>query len=239
MAVEEFPSPELIAERARTVVDRIGAMGRPEGSVTVVAVTKAFPFAVVERALQAGLADLGENYAQELHDKDGQLSHYPNLAVQARWHFIGGLQRNKVKLLAGRVHLWHSVDRESLVDEIAKRAPGDQILIQVNTTGEASKSGCGPEQAGPLVDRARQRGLVVRGLMTVGPTSAGVDPRTSFSRLRHLAEGCEVEELSMGMSGDFELAIDEGSTMIRVGSALFGPRPRPQAPSPKPNGVGN
>jgi uncharacterized pyridoxal phosphate-containing UPF0001 family protein len=138
---------------------------------------------------------------------------------------IGGLQRNKVKLLAGTIHLWQTVDRASLVDEIAKRGPGDQILVQVNTTGEGQKSGCEPAAAAGLVEQARRAGLVVRGLMTVGPTSASSDPRPAFELLRSLALRCEVDELSMGMSNDFELAVKEGATMVRVGSALFGPRP--------------
>ncbi|MCP3988493.1 MAG: YggS family pyridoxal phosphate-dependent enzyme [Actinomycetia bacterium] len=206
--------------------ERIEAAGGNPDQVTLVAVTKAFPFSYIQVGIEAGLADLGENYAQELAAKAAELTETaPDLAAAIRWHFIGGLQRNKVKLLAGTVALWHSVDRESLVDEIAKRSPGDRILVQVNTTAEDQKSGCSANDAVRLVDRGRQQGLIVAGLMTVGPTSADTDPRPGFAALRDLGQLCEVDELSMGMSGDFELAIQEGSTMVRIGSALFGSRP--------------
>lgn len=229
----ELATAESIRTRTSEVRARIAAAGGSD-AVTLVAVTKAFPPEIVGRALDAGLADLGENYAQELDEKlawvaarsaMGEASSNGGSGPQPRWHFIGGLQRNKVKLLAGRVHLWHSIDRESLIDEIAKRSPGDRILIQVNTTGEAQKAGCEPDEVGALIDRARGRDLVVLGLMTVGPTGGG-DPRPSFERLRLLGERHEVEELSMGMSGDFEIAVAEGSTIVRIGSALFGDRPK-------------
>ncbi len=218
------PSAELVRSRAALIGERIRAAGGNTGKVTLVAVTKAFPFAYIRTAIEAGLIDLGENYAQELAAKATELTETaPETAV--RWHFIGGLQRNKVKLLAGTVSLWHSVDRKSLLDEIAKRSPGDRILIQVNTTAEDQKSGCSAGDCVRLVEHGRQQGLVVAGLMTVGPTSADTDPRPAFSTLRDLGQLCEVDELSMGMSGDFELAVQEGSTMVRIGSALFGSRP--------------
>lgn len=221
-----------IRQRVGEVRQRIeaAAAGRP-GRVTLVAVTKSFPAVLVDRALEAGLVDLGENYAQELVGKAEALAAGPAGPGGAgpRWHFIGGLQTNKVKLLAGLVHLWQTVDRPGLVDAIAKRDPGARILVQVNTTGEAQKSGCEPEEAPALVDRARQAGLDVRGLMTIGPTSSDVDPRPAFVLLRQLGERCEVVELSMGMSSDYELAVAEGSTMVRIGSALFGARPAPGA----------
>lgn len=216
---------ELIRKRAAEVRARVAAAGGDLENVTLVAVTKAFPFEMVLNALQAGLIDLGENYAQELDAKARQLDSAPLEGVDCRWHFIGGLQRNKVRLLVGRVQLWHSIDRASLIEEIAKRSPGARILVQVNTTDEEQKAGCSEELAPQLVDQARELGLFVDGLMTIGPTDSEIDPRPSFAALRQLAQKCGVYELSMGMSGDYELAVEEGSTMIRVGSALFGPRP--------------
>ncbi len=219
--------PEVIRARAEEIRERLRAAGDPEGRVALIAVTKGFPAALIGRALAAGLVDLGENYAQELVAKAADPGSVGPDGERPRWHFIGGLQSNKIKLLAGVVHLWQTVDRSSLAEAIARRDPGARILVQVNTTGEAQKSGCQPGEAPALVDRARELGLDVAGLMTIGPTGAGVDPRPSFSRLRDLGAVCEVRELSMGMSADFEAAVAEGSTMVRIGSALFGERPPP------------
>jgi len=217
---DPLPSVDTIAARAAEAEDRIAAAAEGR-SVTVVAVTKAFPAELVSRAIAAGLLDLGENYAQELAAKAMHLDRDP----APRWHFIGGLQRNKVKLLAEIVTVWQTVDRESLVDEIAKRAPGATVLMQVNTTGEPQKGGCDANDAAALVDRARTAGLAVDGLMTVGPTDPAADPRPAFAALRDLAAQLEVPHLSMGMSADYELAVREGATIVRIGSVLFGPRP--------------
>ncbi|MEM8926496.1 MAG: YggS family pyridoxal phosphate-dependent enzyme [Actinomycetota bacterium] len=220
---------DAIAERWRAVQERLSATGIDAASVTVVAVTKAFPPPLVGRALDAGLVELGENYAQELQAKAAWLAEGSGADAGSsgapRWHFVGGLQRNKVRQIAHLVDLWHSVDRPSLATEIAKRAPGARILVQVNTTGEEQKSGCDPADAPALVEGARQAGLAVEGLMTVGPTGGG-DPRPSFAALRALADRLELATVSMGMSGDYELAVAEGATMIRLGTTLFGPRPQ-------------
>lgn len=218
---------EVIRARAAEIRERLRAAGDAEGRVALIAVTKGFPAALIGRALAAGLVDLGENYAQELVAKAADPGSVGPGGERPRWHFIGGLQSNKVKLLAGVVHLWQTVDRSSLAEAIARRDPGARILVQVNTTGEAQKSGCQPGEAPALVARARELGLDVAGLMTIGPTEAGVDPRPCFARLRDLGAVCEVRELSMGMSADFEAAVAEGSTMVRIGSALFGERPPP------------
>jgi PLP dependent protein len=181
---------------------------------------------VVRLALQAGLRELGENYAQELTAKAAAV--HGDAAVSAgaepRWHFIGGLQRNKVKQVAALVSLWQSVDRVELGTEIARRRPGAEVLIQVNTTGEAAKAGCPLDDAPALADRLRAAGLSVRGLMTVGPTDQTVDPRPAFAALRSLVDRLGLEVCSMGMSGDLDAAVAEGTTMVRVGTALFGPR---------------
>lgn len=185
--------------------------------VRVVAVTKGFGAEAVRAALAAGLPDVGESYAQELRAKS------PVAGV--RWHFVGRLQTNKVRQLAGLVDLWQSVDRLELGEEIARRAPGGRILVQVNVSGEAQKGGCAPADAPGLVARLRAAGLDVRGLMAVGHPA---DPRPGFRRLRELADDLGLVERSMGMSGDLEIAVEEGSTMVRVGRALFGERPRPE-----------
>ncbi|MEM9131047.1 MAG: YggS family pyridoxal phosphate enzyme [Actinomycetota bacterium] len=245
MSTTETPLPTVadVRARAEAVRHRIAEAGGDPERVRLIAVTKAFPPELVPVALGAGLRDLGENYGQELTAKAEWLTAAEATAgvddggpqraaaeeaaqVGPRWHFIGGLQRNKIKHLAPHVHLWHSIDRSALVAEVAKRAPGAAILIQVNTTGEDAKSGCDPAEAPELVAQGRELGLDVQGLMTVGPTDTAIDPRPSFTRLAELARGLEVPELSMGMSGDLETAVAEGATMIRVGTSLFGPRQR-------------
>ncbi len=226
------PPAEIVARmaRIRARIDAArSAAGLPVGGaadVAVIGVTKTFPLSYAEAAVAAGLVDLGENYGQELVEKADAAA---EAGIEARWHFIGGLQRNKVKRLAGRVWLWQTVDRVALVDEIAKRDPGARVLIQVNTTDESQKSGCEPGEAAMLVERAGEAGLRPLGLMTIGPTGPGgtaADPRPAFARLRELGEACGVAELSMGMSADYELAVAEGATMVRIGSAIFGRRTR-------------
>lgn len=208
----------LIEERLAVVRERIRAAGGDPELTSVLAVTKVFPVEVARLGVDAGLLDLGENYAQELLSKAETLDR-----PTARWHMIGGLQRNKVRRLAGVVSVWQTVDRVELVAEIAKRDPGATIHVQVNTTDEDQKSGCSISDAPRLIDEARRAGLDVSGLMTVGPTG-GRDPRPGFAALRSLAAAESIAGLSMGMSGDLEAAVAEGSTMVRVGTALFGPR---------------
>jgi pyridoxal phosphate enzyme (YggS family) len=212
-----------IADRVTAVQKRIDTAarraGRDPASVTLVAATKTVDVARITDALEAGVAQLGENRAQELLEKAPALVDAP----PHEWHFLGSLQRNKVRALAPLVALWHSVDREPLVEEIARRAPGARVLLEVNLAGEPQKAGVAPSVAGALADAARARGLVVAGLMAVPP--AGDDPRPWFAQLRGLAGTLEVTELSMGMSGDFEIAVEEGSSIVRVGRALFGDRP--------------
>ncbi len=154
-------------------------------------------------------------------------------AADVRWHWVGRLQRNKVRQVAGHVALWHSVDRAELGAEIARRAPGAAVLAQVNTSDEATKGGCRPGDAAALVADLRAEGLDVRGLMTVA--AVGHDgAAASFRRLRTLADDLALPERSMGMSDDLEEAVAEGATLVRVGTALFGPRA--PAPPPVPDG---
>ncbi len=202
---------------------RIEAAGDP-AMVRVIAVTKGFGADAVDAAVRAGLTDVGESYAQELLAKRPQVTE-PGVT----WHFIGRLQTNKVRQLASVVDVWHTVDRAPLGDEVAKRAPGARVLLQVNVSEEPQKGGCGPHEAPALVNRLRKQGLEVVGLMTVGATGEPAAARPGFRLLRHLADDLGLPERSMGMSGDLEIAVEEGATMVRVGTALFGERPRPDA----------
>jgi uncharacterized pyridoxal phosphate-containing UPF0001 family protein len=141
-------------------------------------------------------------------------------------HFIGRLQTNKVRLVADLVDVWASLDRASVVDEVAKRVPSARVLIQVDTTADPGKGGCPVADVPALVARARDRGLAVEGLMTVGPTGAPAEAaRAGFRQVRKLVDDLDLEVCSMGMSGDLVVAVEEGSTEVRIGTALFGPRP--------------
>jgi pyridoxal phosphate enzyme (YggS family) len=209
-----------VAERVHEVQERIAAAairaGRRPGAVRLVAVTKGVVADVAVEAVRAGVTDLGESKAQELIAKAPALSGGP------AWHFLGRIQRNKVASAAPLVSLWQSVDRSEVGVEIARRCPGAAVLVQVNTSSEPQKGGCRPVDAARLRDELIGLGLDVRGLMTV-PT-AGADPRGEFAGLAALADRLGLAELSMGMTDDFELAIAEGATIVRVGRGLFGPR---------------
>ena len=190
--------------------------------VRIVAVTKGFGPDAIDAALRAGLTDIGESYAQEL------LGKAPTVTEQgARWHFVGRLQTNKVRQLTDLVDVWQTVDRASLGDELARRTPGAAVLLQVNVSEEPQKGGCQPQEVAMLVNRLRQSGLDVRGLMAVGASGPPEAARSGFRLLDRLADELGLEERSMGMSGDLDVAVEEGSTMVRVGRALFGERPRP------------
>jgi PLP dependent protein len=228
----------VVAERADAVRERIARAGGDPAQVKLVAVTKGFGVDVARAALAAGLDDLGENYAQDLLAKadildepapeDGSMdpsSGAGSSGPRPRWHFIGRLQRNKVRKLARHVALWQSVDRVALAAEIARFAPGAPVLVQVDLTGEATKGGCPPSGLGEVIAAAADAGLQVRGLMGIGPLAAPEAARPAFRELTRLANEYGLFERSMGMSADLEVAVQEGATMIRVGSDLFGPRP--------------
>jgi pyridoxal phosphate enzyme (YggS family) len=189
--------------------------------VAIVAVTKGFDVAVCREALAADLHMLGENRVQEALGK-------MELLPGAEWHLIGHLQTNKVRQAAGRFALIQSVDSTRLAEAIAKVAPSQPVLVEVNASREPQKSGVDPDHALELITAVA--GLLdLRGLMAMGP-SAG-DPTLAFVRVRELRDeaqqraGKSLPVLSMGMSGDFEAALAAGSTMLRLGQALFGPRP--------------
>jgi pyridoxal phosphate enzyme (YggS family) len=205
-----------VAANLGAVRARIERAGGDPDAITIVGATPP-TIAACQEALDAGLVDLGENRAQELLRKVDAVS-------GARWHFIGRLQTNKVKAIAPHVALWESVDRRDLVDELVRRAPGAAVLVQVNISDEVQKGGCEPDDLAALVRHAIDGGLTVRGLMGIGPLGAPEDARPGFRMLRALADDLGLEVRSMGMTGDLEVAVEEGATMVRVGSALFGPR---------------
>lgn len=200
-------------------------------------VTKNVPVERIREVLEAGPRDFGENRVQELLQKK------PQLPGDLRWHFVGHLQTNKVKSLLGEIVLLHSLDRIALAEEIEKQAERRDrevaVLIQVNTSGEITKSGFAPEQAEGAVEAiSRLKRIRICGLMTIGPFTEDEQViRRSFERLRNLRDalkkqfpaliagtGGEPFHLSMGMSSDFEIAIEEGATIVRIGTAVFGER---------------
>ncbi|HZY04350.1 MAG TPA: YggS family pyridoxal phosphate-dependent enzyme [Anaeromyxobacteraceae bacterium] len=214
-----------------TVAERLARLRAviPPG-VTLLAVSKAQPAEAVREAYAAGQRHFGENYVQEWRDKAEALSDLPGLA----WHFVGSLQTNKVKYLVGRVALVHTVDRLELAREISRRSSqrgvATAVLLEVNVAGEASKSGCPPAEVPALAEAVRALpGLDLRGLMCIPPAEG--DPRPHFRTLRGLRDRLGLAELSMGMSGDYLAAIEEGATVVRVGTAIFGERP-PRRASP-------
>ncbi|HEX2273297.1 MAG TPA: YggS family pyridoxal phosphate-dependent enzyme [Acidimicrobiales bacterium] len=215
------PKAVEISERLGLVRERIAAAGADPTEVTVVAVTKGHGPEAAEAALAAGIVDLGENYAGELLRKHEVAGGRP---PAPRWHFLGHVQRRKVRSIAGVVHLWQGVDREAAGAEIARRAPGAAVLVQVNVTGEAAKNGCRPDEAATLVDELRGLDLRVLGLMAMGPAGPPEAARPGFRQLAALADELGLAERSMGMSDDLEVAVQEGATMVRIGRALFGPR---------------
>jgi pyridoxal phosphate enzyme (YggS family) len=224
----------MIAENIEAIRHRVekacARAGRDPGSVRLIAVAKTFPPEAVRQAVAAGILDIGENYVQELLRKREEIAD-----ASIRWHFLGHLQSNKARAIVPWIDAIHAVDSESLGEEIARRASlaGSRVrvLVEVNTSGEASKFGVPPERAASLVrSLARMPHLEPTGLMTIGPFLPDPEQsRPAFRRLRELKgqiehEGLPLAELSMGMTNDFEVAIEEGATMIRVGTAIFGRR---------------
>jgi PLP dependent protein len=209
-----------VLERLARVSARIAAAGRNPDEVAIVAVTKGFGVDACREALAAGLKMLGENRVQEALPK-------MEVVTDAHWHLIGHLQTNKVKQAAGRFTLIQSVDSARLAEAIARHTPGQAVLVEVNIAREAQKSGVSPDDALELIATVSTL-LDLQGLMGMGPSNG--DPTPAFNELRRLhtlAEqrvGKGLPILSMGMSGDFEAALAAGSTMLRLGQALFGPR---------------
>ncbi|MCI9017360.1 MAG: YggS family pyridoxal phosphate-dependent enzyme [Lachnospiraceae bacterium] len=223
---------ENLAEVEKRICAACERAGRSRDEVTLIAVSKTKPVSMIEELLPGGTRDFGENKVQELCEK------YDQLPRDIRWHLIGHLQRNKVKYVADKACLIHSVDSlrlaEAISAEAVKRECIVPILIEVNVAGEESKFGVPPEETEQLVRKiAELPGISVRGLMTIAPfVEDPEENRTHFSNLKKLCvdlkrkniDNVTMSVLSMGMTGDYEVAIEEGATMVRVGTGIFGER---------------
>lgn len=220
-----------LAEVRRRIQEAAERAGRSAGEIQLVAVTKTVEVDKIKQIIGQGVKVLGENRVQEM------LSKMPQFPGDIQWHMIGHLQRNKVKYIVGRVSMIQSLDRWSLAEEIQKRAEKKDVavpvLVQVNLAGEDTKFGlAGNEVLDFLTDVARLDKIRVKGLMTIAPyVQDPEEVRPVFREMRHLADnlrgkipGVSMDYLSMGMTNDFEVAIEEGANMVRIGSALFGPR---------------
>jgi pyridoxal phosphate enzyme (YggS family) len=225
----DFPGlPARLAD-VRDAVARSQVVGGWRHPVRIVAVTKAHGPEAVQAALQAGLRDIGENRVQEALQKQDTLRD-----VSVEWHLIGSLQRNKARHAAGRFALIHSIDRADLSAELDRRVPAgsrQRVLVQVNCSAESQKGGVSPQSLPDLLDQLRLlERLEVQGLMTMSAlTDDSTEQRRAFRLLRDLRDAAEgsghrLPELSMGMSGDYQIAVEEGATMIRLGTVLFGER---------------
>ncbi len=215
-----------VAANVAAVRARIARAGG-EGRTRLVAVTKGFGIDAMLAAAAAGVDAIGESYAQEFVHKLAALSAVLPLPL----HFIGRIQRNKVRALAPHIALWHSVDRVEIGREIAHRAPGACVLVQVNISHEPHKGGCAPREVEALVATLQRQGLDVQGLMAVGPSGAPELARPGFEMLAARVRDLGLAELSIGMSDDLEVAVACGATMVRVGRSLFGARPLPSTPA--------
>jgi len=221
---------EEVARRLDGVRRRIAAAAADPSSVRIVAVTKGFGVDAVVAARAAGLDDIGENYADELVAKAGAVG-----APSPTWHFLGAVQRNKVARLAPVVSWWQAVSRIEEGRAIARRAPGSTVLVQVDLAGLPGRGGLAPTRVPELVTALRDEDLVVAGLMAEGPPGPAEGARPGFSLVSGLADRLSLPVRSMGMTDDLEVAVSEGSTMVRLGRALFGARPvRPDASHPPP-----
>ena len=220
-----------VAEQLTRVRERMAEAcrraGRSPDEVTLVGVSKGVPAQRVAEAYAAGLQDMGENRVQEAADKIEALAAQ---GVRPRWHLVGHLQTNKAKTVTGLFAILHSVDSVRLAQALSRRAREPlPILLEVNVAQEASKFGFTPQEvASALRSIVDLPNLDVRGLMTVAPqTDQPESVRPVFQRLRKLRDELGLRELSMGMTNDFEVAIEEGATMVRVGRAIFGERTKP------------
>jgi len=215
---------DRLAEVEERIARAVARAGRRREEVTLIAVTKIFPAAVILDGYEAGLREFGESYVQEFAVKKPAVSSLKG----ARFHLIGHLQSNKAKRAAELFDVIQTVDTAKLARRLNESGLHPEVMVEVKLSGEESKRGAAPEEVPGLVEQIREHGhLRLAGLMTMPPWSADPEEaRPYFVRLRELAERLGVPNLSMGMSNDFEVAIEEGATHVRVGSALFGPRPK-------------
>ena len=223
---------ENLARIQERIQNRALKVGRKPEDITLVAVSKTVEISRIKEAIDAGVTTLGENYVQEAREKISQLGQ------EVSWHMIGHLQTNKVKYVVPQFSMIQSVDSLRLAQEISKRAlklgKSIDVLIQVNISGEETKSGVNPEQLLPLLEKiAPLKGIKVKGLMTMPPFFSDPERARPYFRklwqlrektLPSLPDSISLTHLSMGMSGDFEVAIEEGATMVRIGTAIFGER---------------
>jgi pyridoxal phosphate enzyme (YggS family) len=214
---------DRLAEVERRIQGAVERAGRTAGSAKLIAVSKLQPSALIREAHQCGQRHFGENYAQELRDKGAELADLPGVV----WHALGPLQLNKVKYVAKLASYFHALDRIEVATELSRRRTQPiRCFVEVNVAGEASKSGVDFSQAPGLVSEVRKlANLELVGLMCMPPlTGNPEDSRPHFRRVAELARSLGLEELSMGSTGDFEVAIEEGASWVRVGTALFGER---------------
>ena len=239
--ITEQVAPQTVAERVQSVRERIARAcdrgGRAPDEITIVAVSKTFPMQAIESGTAAGLEHFGENRARQLRDK---AKARPGVfeGGDVKWHMVGHLQTNKAKFIARHADWFDALDSPRLAEELDKRAAkNDRVLpclVQVNITGEGQKYGLDPSETHDYLDHCAQYDhLAVKGLMALASfVDDPEDVRGEFQRMRELYETydasdnpqVEMAELSIGMSNDFEVAIEEGSTMIRLGTSIFGPR---------------
>ena len=226
----------MISDNLRTVEENIaaacGRSGRTRDDVKLIAVSKTKPVEMLREAYDSGCRDFGENKVQELVDK------YDRMPGDVRWHMIGHLQRNKVKYIVDKVYMIHSVDSIRLAEEISKEAVKKNVtvsvLVEVNVADEESKFGTGVDEAVSLVENiSKLPNIIVKGLMTIAPyVENSEENRLYFAKLKQIyvdiihknIDNVFMEELSMGMTGDYEVAIEEGATYVRVGTGIFGER---------------
>jgi len=208
---------EEVKERAQELAEAVKT--KSGGNAILLPVTKGFGVGEVQAMLEVGLTKVGESYAQEILEKAKSITD-----DRLDWHMIGRIQRNKVRKLSETVDLWHSVDREELIAEISKHKSDSKILIQVDMNDRHEQGGCSPENVPNLIEFASDKGVKVEGLMTIGVDHDIEATKNIFAELAKLSKKMGLKEISMGMSNDFEIAIDYGATILRVGRSIFGER---------------